>query len=189
MLGVLVTVDRWRARQGRTVRAGLVAPTIRARPALADCAFAITLETQRRHALANRGKIVGGAGCVRLQLVWHALVMPEDGCSIVKAKAGAPGGRTQPKAGARGMSGARLVGWSSLAAANSRTTRLKSGCRPGHGSRREHCRLYVGERAQQIVKAVAEDNVVVNESIAVGYSLDRGAGRPPCPHGKNVREG
>jgi hypothetical protein len=103
-LGVLAIVDRWRARQGGAVRAGLVAPAVRARPALADCAFAFTLETQRRHPLADHRKIVGGAGCVRFQLGRHAPVMPEDGCSIVKPKTVATAGQNQPRAGPRGMS-------------------------------------------------------------------------------------
>jgi hypothetical protein len=42
----------------------MVAPAIRTRLALADRAFAVALETQRGHALADRFEIVGGAGCV-----------------------------------------------------------------------------------------------------------------------------
>src|SRR5512133_3013895 len=64
-LWVLAVVNRWWARQGVAVRAGLVAPAISTRRALADCAFAIALKTQRSHALADRGEIVSGAGCVR----------------------------------------------------------------------------------------------------------------------------
>jgi hypothetical protein len=60
----LAIVNRWRARQAVAVRAGPVAPAIRTRRALTDCAFAIALKTQRCHTLANRGEIVGGAGCV-----------------------------------------------------------------------------------------------------------------------------
>ena len=77
--------DRWRARQGFAAGAGLVAPAIRARPTLADSAFAVALKTQRRHALADRLEIVGGAGCMRRHVVpvIDAPVMPEDGCSIV----------------------------------------------------------------------------------------------------------
>jgi hypothetical protein len=82
----LAIVDRWRAWQGGAVGAGLIAPAVRARPALTDGVFAITLKTQRYHPLADLGKIVGGARCMRLQLFGHAPVMPEDGCSTVKTK-------------------------------------------------------------------------------------------------------
>jgi|SRR6516164_2524707 len=95
-LGVLIIVDRWRARQGGAIRARLVAPAIRARPALTDCALAISLKTQRGYALADRGKIVSGAGGVRLKLLGHAPVMQEDGCLAVKIKTIAIAGPTQP---------------------------------------------------------------------------------------------
>jgi hypothetical protein len=72
-------VDRWRARQGVAVRARLVAPAIRTRPTLADCAFAIALKAQRSHALADRGEIVGGAGCVRCH-VGPIIALPASDC-------------------------------------------------------------------------------------------------------------
>ena len=64
-LWVLAFIDRRRARQGVAVRAGLVAPAIYTRTALADCTFALALKTQRGHALADRDEIVGSSGCIR----------------------------------------------------------------------------------------------------------------------------
>jgi len=59
--------------------AGLVAPAIRTRLALADRAFAVALETQRGHALADRFEIICGAGCV-----WRhncpMITFPESDC-------------------------------------------------------------------------------------------------------------
>ena len=78
-LCVWAIVDRWRAGQSAAVRAGLVAPAIRTRLALADRAFAVALETQRGHPLADRGEIVGGAGCI-----WRhnsqMITLPESDC-------------------------------------------------------------------------------------------------------------
>jgi hypothetical protein len=64
-LWVLAFIDRRRARQGVAVRAGLVAPAIYTRTALADCTFALALKTQRGHALADRDEIIGSSGCIR----------------------------------------------------------------------------------------------------------------------------
>jgi len=64
-LCVWAIVGRWRAGQSAAVRAGLVAPAIRTRLALADRTFAIALKTQRSHALADRFEIIGGTGRMR----------------------------------------------------------------------------------------------------------------------------
>jgi hypothetical protein len=51
-----------------------------------------------------------------------------------------------------------------------------------HRLRRENRCLYVGERTKKIVKALAADDVVVDENIAVGYSFDRRSGCSPAKH-------